>query len=78
MIHNLNQPLKSNNEVSNWLISNDNQTAIAFSIINNEIVKMPKEESLVHAFLPTEDTNGFGVLINGNFSTDPFEKTFNI
>lgn len=66
--------LKSNNEVSNWLISNDNQTAIAFSIINNEIVKMPKEESLVHAFLPTEDTNGFGVLINGNFSTDPSRR----
>lgn len=66
--------LKSNNEVTNWLISNENQTAIAFSILNNEIVKIPKEESLVHAFLPTEDINGFGVLINGNFSTDPSRR----
>ena len=66
--------LKSNNEATNWLISNENQTAIAFSIVNNEIVKIPKEESLVHAFLPTEDINGFGILINGNYSTDPSRR----
>lgn len=66
--------LKSNNEETNWLISNENQSAIAFSILNNEIVKIPKEESLVHAFLPTEDINGFGILINGNFSTDPSRR----
>lgn len=66
--------LKSNNEETNWLISNENQSAIAFSILNNEIVKIPKEESLVHAFLPTEDINGLGVLINGNFSTDPSRR----
>ena len=66
--------LKSNNEETNWLISNEHQSAIAFSILNNEIVKIPKEESLVHAFLPTEDINGFGILINGNFSTDPSRR----
>lgn len=66
--------LKSNNEETNWLISNENQSAIAFSILNNEIVKIPKEESLIHAFLPTEDINGFGILINGNFSTDPSRR----
>lgn len=66
--------LKSNNEETNWLISNENQSAIAFSILNNEIVKIPKEESLVHAFLPTEDINGLGILINGNFSTDPSRR----
>ena len=66
--------LKSNNEETNWLISSENQSAIAFSILNNEIVKIPKEESLVHAFLPTEDINGFGILINGNFSTDPSRR----
>jgi hypothetical protein len=66
--------LKSNNEVSNWLISYENTTAIAFSLLNNEIVKISKEESLVHAFLPTEDINGLGVLINGNFSTDPSRR----
>jgi hypothetical protein len=66
--------LKSNNEVTNWLISKENQAAIAFSIVNNKIVKIPKEESLVHAFLPTEDINGCGILINGNFSTDPSRR----
>lgn len=66
--------LKSNNDVSNWLILNEIQTAIAFSIVNNEITKLSKEESLVHAFLPTEDINGLGVLINGDFSTDPSRR----
>jgi hypothetical protein len=29
---------------------------------------------LFNAFLPTEDTDGLGVLINGNFSTDPSRR----
>lgn len=66
--------LKLNNEVSDWLISIENQTAIAFSLESNEIVKLLKEQSLIHAFLPTEDINGLGVLINGNFSTDPSRR----
>lgn len=69
-----NSTLKSNSEVSNWLISFENQTAIAFSLVANEITKISKEESFVHAFLPTEDINGLGVLINGNFSTDPSRR----
>lgn len=69
-----NSTLKSNDEVSNWLISYENQTAVAFFIEDDEIVKMSKEDSLIHAFLPTEDINGLGVLINGDFSTDPSRR----
>lgn len=66
--------LKTNNVVSNWLISSGNKTAIAFSLIANEVTKISKEESFVHAFLPTEDINGLGILINGDFSTDPSRR----
>jgi hypothetical protein len=64
----------SNNEITNWLIYFENQMAIAFSIVDNEIKKISKEDSLVHAFLPTEEITGLGVLINGNFSTDPSRR----
>lgn len=65
---------KTNNSNSYWLISNENKSSIAFSIQNQEITKLEPEKSLLHAFLPTEDANGLGVLINGNFSTDPSRK----
>lgn len=65
---------RSNGTSTKWLISHENQASIAFSIEDDQIVKLAPEKSLVHAFLPTEDCNGLGVLINGNFSTDPSRR----
>jgi hypothetical protein len=65
---------QTNSSIANWFISNEHESSIAFSKNNYTIRKLPPEESLVHAFLPTEDTNGLGVLINGNFSTDPSRR----
>lgn len=66
--------LKTIDGYSSWLISNCNNTSLAFSMSNGKVVKMQQDKSFVHAFLPTEDTNGLGVLINGNFSTDPSRR----
>ncbi len=41
---------------------------------DNEVKRLSTEDSLIHAFLPTEDVNGLGMLINGNFSTDPSRR----
>jgi len=64
----------TNNIITNWIISNTTDSSIAFSSENNEIIKLPSDEAIIHSFLPTEDKNGLGVLINGNFSTDPSRR----
>ena len=66
--------IRSSEQNSEWLVSSEDHTSIAFQIIDNEIAKLGRENSLIHAFLPTEDNNGLGVLINGNFNTDPSRK----
>jgi hypothetical protein len=64
----------SNNNKSDWIISHENSSSIAFSVKEEEVVKLSQETALIHAFLPTEEINGLGVLINGNFSTDPSRR----
>jgi hypothetical protein len=74
----------TNGIISNWMISNKESSSIAFFIEDDEVLKLPEEKALVHSFLPTEDSSGLGVLINGNISTDPsrrhliFDKETNI
>lgn len=64
----------SNNTKSSWLIVNNKDTSIAFNEEKGEIKKLDETISLVYSFLPTEDASGLGVLINGDFSTDPSRK----
>lgn len=66
--------LKTADDVSTWLVSNYAETSLVFNISGGVVTKLPPDKSLVHAFLPTEDLNGMGVLINGNFSTDPSRR----
>jgi hypothetical protein len=66
--------LRTNETITNWLVTHEQKSSIAFSIKEDVITKLSQEKSLIHAFLPTEDCNGFGVLINGNFSTDPSRR----
>jgi hypothetical protein len=60
--------------VSNWYVCSDSNCSIAFSVNNGEIKKLPKNEAVIHAFLPTEDNCGLGVIVNGDFSTDPSRR----
>ncbi|MFZ3074376.1 MAG: DUF3883 domain-containing protein [Minisyncoccales bacterium] len=64
----------NNGSNSEWYLSTQKESTIAFSVTGREIKKLPEPESLVHAFLPTDDNCGVGVLINGNFSTDPSRR----
>lgn len=77
--------IEYNGTPSEWLVYNSNKCNIAFSIKDEIISRLPKNEAVIHAFLPTEDCCGLGVIINGDFSTDPSrrhlifdEKTQNI
>lgn len=60
--------------ISNWLVCSDSNCSIAFSIENNKVVRLPKNEAIIHSFLPTEDNCGLGVVVNGDFSTDPSRR----
>jgi hypothetical protein len=64
----------SNNVIKSWQIINSYETSIAFYEEQHVIRKLNQADSIVYAFLPTEDISGLGVLINGDFSTDPSRK----
>lgn len=64
----------TNNNTSIWQVYSENSIDIAFNVQNNKVVKLAKSEALIHAFLPTEDTCNLGVLLNGDFSTDPSRR----
>lgn len=65
---------ETNGNRKRWYVSNKKDSSVAFLMEDGQVRKLPREEALVHAFLPTEDCSGFGVLINGNFSTDPSRR----
>ncbi len=60
--------------ISNWLVCSSSNCSIAFSIENNRVVRLPENEATIHSFLPTEDSCGLGVVVNGDFSTDPSRR----
>ncbi|MBE0424641.1 MAG: DUF3883 domain-containing protein, partial [Lutibacter sp.] len=66
--------IQSNSGNSEWLLLKDIESTIAFAINDNKIQKLEESNSLVYAFLPTEDNCGLGVLFNGGFSTDPSRR----
>lgn len=59
------------NRDSAWHISRFSKCDIAYSLADGLAVPLNPSFALVHAFLPTQETTGFGVRINADFSTDP-------
>ncbi len=66
--------ISTNEKMSEWLVYSDNNCSIAFSSKNDKIERLSKEEAIIHAFLPTEDSCGLGFVVNGDFSTDPSRR----
>lgn len=64
----------TDSQISDWLVCTRDGCCIAFNIENGVIKRLPKSEALIHAFLPTEDSCGLGVIVNGDFSTDPSRR----
>ncbi|MDA7858623.1 DUF3883 domain-containing protein [Mariniblastus sp.] len=54
-----------------WMIHERAGTSIAALIKGNRAERLPHDDAVVHAFLPTHERSGLGVKINGDFSTDP-------
>ena len=55
--------------ISNWFVCSNSTCSIAFSMNKDKVQRLPKNEAIIHAFLPTEDSCGLGV-----FSTDPSRR----
>lgn len=66
--------ISTTDAISNWLVSSNSKCSIAFSMDNGKVVRLPKNEAIIHSFLPTEDSCGLGVVVNGDFSTDPSRR----
>ena len=62
------------NSLSDWLLYSNDICSIAFSIKDHTITRLSRNEAIIHAFLPTEDSNGLGVILNGDFNTDPSRR----
>ena len=60
--------------ISNWFVCSDSNCSIAFSMNNGKASRLSKSDAIIHAFLPTEDSCGLGVVIKGDFSTDPSRR----
>lgn len=60
--------------ISNWFVCSDSNCSIAFSMNKGKVSRLSKSDAIIHAFLPTEDSCGLGVVVNGDFSTDPSRR----
>ena len=60
-------------KTNQWLIRHDdNKCSVAFQIdSSNHVLKIDKEEAVVHSFLPTKEYTNLPLKMNGDFSTDP-------
>nr|WP_179282808.1 DUF3883 domain-containing protein [Rhodococcus sp. 15-1154-1] len=62
---------RSGTRAEEWRIHQNSGISIAFSIIDDRYVALRPDQSVVHAFLPTQEQCGFNFRVNGDFSTDP-------
>lgn len=63
-----------NGNTTNWILSSSSKCIIGFSLSENKVQKLLPEDSRVYAFLQTEDKTGLGIIVNGDFNTDPSRK----
>lgn len=66
--------ISSNDSLNDWMVCSDKNCSFAFQLENGKIVRLPKSDAAIHAFLPTEDSSGLGSIVNGDFSTDPSRR----
>lgn len=66
--------IKNNGNQTEWLVFNYKKTAIAFQMEEGFPTRINQADAFVYSFLPTEDLTGLGVIVNGDFSTDPSRK----
>ena len=62
------------NQKTEWRIYSEKGCSIVFAVLDGKPYRIKQEDSKIHAFLPTEDNTGLGVIINADFSTDPSRR----
>ena len=65
-----------NGKIEHWkvLCSTEHSSKVGLLLVEGDIFPASIEESVFHAFLPTEQNVGAFLKINGDFSTDPSRK----
>jgi len=74
------ETIETGNEVSTWFVAEQDNSCekVAFKYLEKSIIPCPIEDSLIHAFLPTNECSGAYLKFNGDFSTDPSRKTIDL
>lgn len=65
--------LRSSSGISNWIVATEDCISVAFyqDPQSEKIEVLDESDALVHAFLPTHESTGLGIKVNGDISTDP-------
>ena len=66
--------IDSETQSTTWKLYSDGTNSIVFNVKNDRVEKLQRFDALIHAFLPSEDSSGFGFIVNGDFSTDPSRR----
>ena len=72
---NLIRILSSEEDPKMWIVTNSDKVSIAINVNTiDSRESLTESEALIYSFLPTEDSTGFGFIVNGDFSTDPSRR----
>lgn len=66
--------IDSETQSTTWKLYSNGTNSIVFNVKNDKVEKLQRFDALIHAFLPSEDSSGFGFIVNGDFSTDPSRR----
>jgi hypothetical protein len=68
--------INESENIESWYVvgTSDTSSKVAFKLEADNIVPASESESVIHAFLPTEENPGAYLKLNGNFSTEPSRK----
>ncbi len=61
----------SSHQTMSFLITRGKVAQLAYKLIDGQPVPLNRDEAVVYAYLPTSEPTGLGLIINGDFSTDP-------
>ncbi|MBL3600245.1 MAG: ATP-binding protein [gamma proteobacterium endosymbiont of Lamellibrachia anaximandri] len=74
------ETIVSGEDHMSWIVAGQKNGCekVAVKYDDNKIITSKAEESVIHAFLPTQEYSGGNLKLNGDFSTDPSRKSVDL
>ena len=71
---NISVKICSSESTTSWKLIKSQGITLGINYQDGRPHRLSEIEGTVYSFLPTQESTGFGILINGNFSTDPSRR----